>query len=76
MLTILLALLALIRRRLVCLDFILLFFVSLIMEYTARFLRLLATHHIFTETRPNVFANNRVSAVLEKGQDVDVLIKK
>lgn len=43
---------------------------------SARILRLLATHHIFTETRPNVFANNRVSAVLEKGQDVDVLIKK
>ncbi|KAJ6476547.1 O-methyltransferase, partial [Mycena vitilis] len=35
---------------------------------TARILRLLATHHIFREVSPGVFANNRVSSTLDKGK--------
>ncbi|KAJ7841555.1 hypothetical protein B0H13DRAFT_2099729 [Mycena leptocephala] len=34
----------------------------------ARILRLLATHHIFREVSPGVFANNRVSSTLDKGK--------
>ena len=45
-------------------------------SYTARILRLLATHHIFTEVKPDVFANNRNSAVLEKGQSIEALLQK
>ncbi|KAI8973144.1 S-adenosyl-L-methionine-dependent methyltransferase [Trametes punicea] len=30
-------------------------------------LRLLATHHITREVRPNVFANNRISAIIDSG---------
>ncbi|EIN04073.1 S-adenosyl-L-methionine-dependent methyltransferase [Punctularia strigosozonata HHB-11173 SS5] len=33
-----------------------------------RALRLLATHYIFKETRPNVFANNRLSSMLDSGR--------
>ncbi|KAK7012982.1 hypothetical protein R3P38DRAFT_3207582 [Favolaschia claudopus] len=32
-----------------------------------RILRLLATHHIFREVSPGVFANNRISSTLDKG---------
>ncbi|KAF7304523.1 Methyltransf-2 domain-containing protein [Mycena chlorophos] len=42
----------------------------------ARILRLLATHHIFCEHRPNVFANNAISAVLDKRKSSDDLFKK
>lgn len=31
-------------------------------------MRLLATHHITREMRPNVFANNRVSSVMDTGK--------
>ena len=31
-------------------------------------LRLLATHHITREVRPNVFANNRISSVIDSGK--------
>lgn len=41
----------------------------------ARILRVLATHHVFMEVSPDVFANNRISSVLEKGQKIDDLIK-
>jgi len=34
---------------------------------SGRCLRTLATHHIFREVRPNVFANNRVSSLLDTG---------
>ena len=34
---------------------------------SGRCLRILATHHIFHEVRPNVFANNRVSSLLDSG---------
>ncbi|KAJ7617087.1 S-adenosyl-L-methionine-dependent methyltransferase [Roridomyces roridus] len=37
----------------------------------ARVLRLLATHHIFREVSPDVFANNRISAVLDKGKALE-----
>ncbi|KAK6991926.1 S-adenosyl-L-methionine-dependent methyltransferase [Favolaschia claudopus] len=33
-----------------------------------RILRLLATHHIFREVSPGVFANNRISSTLDKGK--------
>ncbi|KAF7303957.1 hypothetical protein MIND_00626400 [Mycena indigotica] len=39
----------------------------------ARFLRLLATHNIFREVSPNVFANNRVSSALDKGKTSEAL---
>ncbi|KAJ6504053.1 O-methyltransferase [Mycena vulgaris] len=39
----------------------------------ARILRLLATHHIFREVSPDVFANNRVSSTLDKGKPSSVL---
>ncbi|KAJ7113840.1 O-methyltransferase [Mycena epipterygia] len=39
----------------------------------ARILRLLATHQIFREVSPGVFANNRVSSTLDKGKPSSVL---
>ncbi|KAJ7605435.1 S-adenosyl-L-methionine-dependent methyltransferase [Mycena polygramma] len=39
----------------------------------ARILRLLATHHIFREVSPGVFANNRVSSTLDKGKSSSAL---
>ncbi|KAF7349729.1 hypothetical protein MSAN_01699700 [Mycena sanguinolenta] len=41
----------------------------------ARLLRLLATHNIFREVTPNVFANNRISSVLDKGKPSKVLFE-
>ncbi|KAJ7196313.1 O-methyltransferase [Mycena haematopus] len=41
----------------------------------ARILRLLATHHIFREVSTDVFANNRISSLLDKGKPVDVLLE-
>ena len=38
------------------------------MFYRNRILRLLATNHIFTEVSPDVFANNRLSSVLDTGK--------
>lgn len=32
---------------------------------SARILRLLATHHVFREVRPDVFTNNRLSSVVD-----------
>ncbi|KAH9042198.1 S-adenosyl-L-methionine-dependent methyltransferase [Lactarius pseudohatsudake] len=40
----------------------------------ARVLRLLATNHIFIEVSPDVFANNRLSTVLDTGKPVEELI--
>ena len=34
----------------------------------ARILRLLATHHILTELKPNVFSNNRISSFISTGK--------
>nr|GAT44697.1 O-methyltransferase [Mycena chlorophos] len=42
----------------------------------ARILRLLATHHIFCEIRPDVFANNPISAVLDKRKSSNDLFEK
>ncbi|KAF7349730.1 hypothetical protein MSAN_01699800 [Mycena sanguinolenta] len=41
----------------------------------ARILRLLATHNIFREVTPNVFANNRISSVLDKGKPSKMLVE-
>ncbi|KAI0780347.1 S-adenosyl-L-methionine-dependent methyltransferase [Trametes elegans] len=38
-------------------------------------LRLLATHHITREVRPNVFANNRLSAILDSGRALEDLLR-
>jgi len=35
------------------------------LRFTASCLRILATHHIYREVKPNVFANNRVSSLLD-----------
>lgn len=45
----------------------------LIMMPLARILRFLATHGIFKEISPDVYANNRLSSVLEKGRDIALL---
>ncbi|KAK0473419.1 S-adenosyl-L-methionine-dependent methyltransferase [Armillaria novae-zelandiae] len=41
----------------------------------ARILRLLATEHIFKEVTPDVFANNRISSLLDTGKSIDRLIE-
>ncbi|KAJ7058337.1 S-adenosyl-L-methionine-dependent methyltransferase [Mycena amicta] len=40
----------------------------------ARILRLLASHHIFTEVAPDTFANNRISSALDKGKPYQELL--
>ncbi|KAF7321194.1 S-adenosyl-L-methionine-dependent methyltransferase [Mycena chlorophos] len=45
-------------------------------QVLARVLRLLASHHIFREVSLDVFANNRVSAALDKGKSVQDLFSK
>ncbi|KZV83651.1 S-adenosyl-L-methionine-dependent methyltransferase [Exidia glandulosa HHB12029] len=42
-------------------------------EKLAHALRFCATYHVFTEVAPDVFANNRLSSVLNKGKSYDVL---
>jgi len=42
----------------------------------ARILRLLATNHIFIEVSPDVFANNRLSSVLDTGKLVEELLAR
>lgn len=38
--------------------------------FVGRILRFLATHHYFNEVMPDVFANNRLSSVLDTGKSV------
>lgn len=45
-------------------------------SWTARVLRLLATNHIFREVAVNVFANNKLSTMLDTWHSVDDLLKK
>ncbi|KAF8652613.1 hypothetical protein AX16_004302 [Volvariella volvacea WC 439] len=40
-------------------------YVKEIAAQMARFLRVLATHHVYREVQPNVFANNRISSMLD-----------
>lgn len=49
-------------------------FLSLIIPL-ARVLRLLATHHIFKEVSPNVFAHSRMSLPLDTGKDAAAFAK-
>jgi hypothetical protein len=44
--------------------------------WSARILRLLATNYVFTEVSPDVFANNRLSSVLDTGKLVEELLAK
>jgi hypothetical protein len=44
--------------------------------FPARILRVLATNYIFTEVSPDVFANNRLSSVLDTGKSVEELLAK
>ena len=44
--------------------------------FPARILRLLATNYIFTEVSPDVFANNRLSSVLDTRKSVEELLAK
>lgn len=39
-----------------------------LIESTGHILRLLATHHIGKEVTPDVFANNRISSVIDSGK--------
>lgn len=45
-------------------------------QRTARCLRLLATEHVFTEVAPDVFANNRISSVIDTGKDIEDIMSK
>ena len=47
-----------------------------LMVLLARILRLLATNYIFTEVTPDVFANNRLSSVLDTGKPVEELLAR
>lgn len=42
--------------------------------FTARILRLLATHHMFREVAPDVFANNAISMTLDTGKPVEAIL--
>ncbi|KAJ7207224.1 O-methyltransferase [Mycena pura] len=42
----------------------------------SRVLRLLATHHVFREVNPDVFTNNRISSVIDKGKPSELLFEK
>jgi hypothetical protein len=53
---------------------VLMYYLSLM--FAARILRLLATNHIFTEVTPDVFANNRLSSVLDTGKPVEELLAR
>lgn len=54
-------------------NYALLRMLRLITMSLARILRFLATHGIFKEISPDVYTNNRLSSVLEKGRDIDLL---
>lgn len=38
-------------------------------------MRLLATHHITRELRPDVFTNNRISSLIDTGKQVEDLFQ-
>lgn len=42
----------------------------------ARILRHLATQSVFKEVSPDVYASNRPSSILDKGQNIDALLSK
>lgn len=67
------------RRRLVCTGWIPIcaFACSRFdIAHVARFLRLLASNHIYEEVRPDVFRNNRLSSLLDSGKSsADVIAK-
>src|SRR5260221_4624157 len=44
--------------------------------FAARILGLFAKNHIFTEVSPEVFANNRLSSVLDTGKPVEELLAR
>lgn len=48
--------------------------VVLILGFVGHILRLLATHHITREVRPDVFANNRLSSVMDSGKSWSELV--
>jgi hypothetical protein len=39
--------------------------------YSGRLLRLLASHHIFQEVTPDVYAHNRISLELDTGKNYE-----
>ncbi|KAI0085832.1 S-adenosyl-L-methionine-dependent methyltransferase [Irpex rosettiformis] len=45
-------------------------------SFPERILRHLATHHVFREVSPGVFAHNMLSSLLDSGKDLEVIIKK
>jgi len=42
----------------------------------SRVLRLLAINHVFTEVEPNVFANNRISSILDTKKPSDTIVAR
>jgi len=45
-------------------------------DVVAHILRLLASHHILREVSPNVFANNRLSSLIDSGKPFEVVKNK
>ena len=45
-------------------------------HFPARILRILATYHIFIETSPNVFKNNRLSSIMDTMKSVEEIKAK
>ena len=44
------------------------------MCFTARCMRMMATHHIYREVKPDVFTNNRISSLLDtKKQSAEII---
>jgi hypothetical protein len=52
------------------------YYILFVNNVPARILRLLATNYIFTEVSPDVFANNRLSSVLDTGKSVEELLAR
>lgn len=44
--------------------------------WTERILRHLATHHVFQEVSPGVFAHNMLSSLLDTGKDFEAILKE
>jgi hypothetical protein len=47
-----------------------------LMQFLARVLRVLATHHVFVEASPNVFRNNRLSSIMDTMKSVEEIKAK
>lgn len=44
--------------------------------FSARFLRYLCSNHVYKEVSPDVFANNRISSLIDTGKSIEELREK